>query len=135
MKNFIDEFKKFLDRGNALELAIGVVIGGAFSTIVNSLVNDIISPIIGVLVGGLDFSTIQINLCGDANIMIGSFIQSIINFVIIAFALFLIVKGMNKVDEMKKKKEAPEEEKAPEDPEDIKLLKSIESELKKLNKK
>ena len=135
MKNFIEEFKKFLDRGNALELAIGVVIGGAFSGIVNSLVNDIISPIIGLLVGGLDFSTIQINLFGDANIMIGSFIQNIINFIIVAFALFLIVKGMNKVDELKKKKEAPEEEKVPEDPEDIKLLKSIESELKKLNKK
>lgn len=135
MKKFFDEFKTFLNKGNALELAIGVVIGSAFSGIVNSLVNDVITPIIGRLVGGLDFSHIAINLGGDANIMIGSFIQSIINFIIVAFVLFLVVKSMNKIDELKKKNEPKEEEKAPEDPDDIKLLKSINNELKKLNKK
>lgn len=135
MKEFFEEFKKFLYRGNALELAIGVVIGSSFSGIVNSLVNDIITPIIGRLVGGFDFSNIQIHLGGDSNIMIGSFIQTVINFVIVAFVLFCVVKSMNRIDEIKKKKEAPKEEKAPEEPEDIKLLKSINNELKKLNKK
>lgn len=132
MKKFLEEFKKFLDKGNALEMAIGVVMGGAFTSIVNSLVGDIITPIIGKLVGGLDFTGIMINLGGDANIMIGNFIQAVFNFVIIALALFFIIKGFNKINELKdKKKEA-----APaEDPADIKLLKSIEAELKKLNKK
>ena len=135
MKEFIDEFKKFLNRGNALELAIGVIIGSSFSGIVNSLVNDIITPIIGRIVGGFDFSNIQIHLGGESNIMIGNFIQTVINFVIVAFVLFCVIRSMNKIDELKKKKVAPAEEKAPEVPEDIKLLKSIEKELKKLNKK
>lgn len=135
MKEFFEEFKKFLNRGNALELAIGVVIGGSFSGIVNSLVNDIITPIIGRIAGGFDFSNIQIHLGGESNIMIGSFIQTVINFVIVAFVLFCIIRSMNKLDEVKKKKQAAAEEKAPEDPVDIKLLKSIESELKKINNK
>lgn len=135
MKNFFEEFKKFLYRGNALELAIGVVIGSAFSGMVNSLVNDVISPVIGRIAGGFDFSNIVIHLGGDSNIMIGSFIQNIINFVIVAFVLFCVIKSMNKLEEIKKKKEAPVEEKPVEDPENIKLLKSINNELKKLNKK
>ena len=135
MKNFLNEFKKFLNRGNALELAVGVIIGSSFSAIVNSLVNDIITPVIGRIVGGFDFSNIKISLGGDSNIMIGSFIQNIINFVIVAFVLFCVIKSMNKLEEIKKKKEAPVEEKPVEDPEDIKLLKSINNELKKLNKK
>lgn len=135
MKEFFDEFKKFLNRGNALELAIGVVIGGSFSGIVNSLVNDIITPIIGRIAGGFDFSNIQIHLGGESNIMIGSFIQTVINFIIVAFVLFCVIKSMNKLDELKKKKQAANEEKPPEDPEDIKLLKSIESELRKINNK
>lgn len=135
MKNFFNEFKKFLNRGNALELAIGVVIGSSFSGIVNSLVNDIITPIIGRIVGGFDFSTIMINLGGDSNIMIGSFIQNVIDFVIVAFVLFCVIRSMNRLEEIKKKKESPVEEKPAEDPEDIKLLKSINDELKKLNNK
>lgn len=136
MKKFLEEFKTFLNRGNALELAIGVVVGGAFTGIVNSLVNDIITPIIGALVGGFNFSFIAIPLSGESAIMIGSFIQNIINFVITAFALFLVVKSMNKVEELKKKKNGVvEESEVKEDPEDIKLLKSIEAELKKLNSK
>lgn len=135
MKNFFEEFKKFLNRGNALELAIGVVIGASFSSIVNSLVNDIITPIIGRIVGGFDFSTIKIALGGDSNIMIGSFIQNVIDFIIVAFVLFCVVKSMNKIEEIKKKKEPAVEDKPAEDPEDIKLLKSINEELKKLNTK
>ena len=135
MKKFLEEFKKFLDKGNALEMAIGVVMGGAFTSIVNSLVGDIITPIIGKLVGGLDFTGIMINLGGDANIMIGNFIQAVFNFVIIALALFFIIKGFNKINELKDKKKEAEEAAPAEDPADIKLLKSIEAELKKLNSK
>lgn len=135
MKKFIKEFETFINRGNALDLAIGVIIGSSFSGIVNSLVNDVITPIIGRIIGGFDISGIVIPLGGEANIMIGSFIQNIINFIIIAFVLFCVVKSMNKLEEMKKKKESPTEEVLPEDSEDIKLLKSINDELKKLNNK
>lgn len=133
MRNFIEEFKKFINKGNAIELAVGVVVGSAFTTIVNSIVNDIISPIIGRIVGGFDFSNITLYLGGDSHILIGKFIQSVINFIIIAFVLFIVVKAMNKANEKILKKE--NEEKTKEDSNDIKLLKSIESELKKLNKK
>lgn len=134
MKNFIEEFKKFINRGNAIELAVGVVIGGAFSTIVNSIVNDILMPIIGIIIGGFDFSTLSITF-KDASINYGNFIQSCVSFLAIAFVLFLIVRGMNKLEEIKKHKEEPKPDAPVEDPEDIKLLKSIEKELKKLNKK
>ena len=134
MKKFLDEFKTFLNRGNAIELAVGVVIGSAFTAIVNSVVNDVITPIIGLIVGGFDLTNIKIHLLGDSYIMIGSFIQNIINFVIVAFVLFMVIKGMNKIDEMKNKKETKEEI-VPEDSEDIKLLKSINEELIKLNNK
>ena len=134
MKNFIKEFKNFLNRGNAIELAVGVVVGSAFTGIVNSLVNDVISPIIGIMVGGLDFSFIKIPLGGESYILIGSFIQNVINFIIVAFALFVVVKSMNKFEEMKNKV-VPKEEKIKEDSEDIKLLKSINSQLKQMNKK
>lgn len=135
MKTFFEEFKKFLNRGNAIELAVGVVIGSSFSAIVNSLVNDVITPIIGLIVGGFDLSTIKIHLLGDSYILIGSFIQNIIDFIIVAFVLFLVIKAMNEVDELKKKRKPAPEEKAPEEPEDIKLLKSINNELKKMNEK
>lgn len=141
MKNFIKEFEKFINRGNALELAIGVVVGSSFTAIVNSLVNDIITPIIGRIVGGVDFSDIKIPLGGEGQsyIMIGSFIQKVIDFIVIAFALFLVVRSMNRANELTKRLHKQEEEKEKEtkkeDPEDIKLLKSINSELKKLNKR
>lgn len=133
MKSFLIEFKKFLNRGNALELAVGVIIGSSFSAIVNSLVNDIIMPIIGRLVGGFDFTDIKIHLGGESYIFIGNFIQNVVDFLIVAFILFLVVKSMNTIDDLKKKKLA-QEEKTPEDPDYIKLLKSIDSELKKINK-
>lgn len=133
MKNFIEEFKKFIYRGNAIELAIGVVIGGAFSNIVNSIVNDILMPIIGIIIGGFDFSTLSITV-GEASINYGNFIQNIVSFIAIAFVLFLIVKATNNIDELAKSKKKQEETKPAEDPENIKLLKSINNELKKLNK-
>lgn len=90
----LKEFKEFAMRGNVVDLAVGVVIGGAFGTIVNSLVGDIIMPVIGVMTGGVDFSGLAIKV-GAASISYGKFIQATFSFTIVAFALFLIVKGMN----------------------------------------
>lgn len=92
------EFKKFIMRGNVVDLAIGVVIGAAFAKIVASLVDDIFTPIIGVIVGGLDFSGLAIQV-GEARIGYGRFIQASINFVIVGFCLFLVVKAMNRLQE------------------------------------
>ena len=131
MKNFIKEFKEFISKGNVLDLAIGVVIGGAFTSIVNSLVNDVIMPLVGAIIGGLDFSSIAIPLGGEAAIALGSFLQAIVNFLIVALVLFSVIKAINKF----KKKEEPKEEAPAEPSEDIKLLQSIEAELKKLNSK
>lgn len=91
----IKEFKEFIAQGNVFDLAVGVIIGGAFGKIVTSLVEDILMPIIGLILGGIDFSGLSITV-GDANVMYGNFIQVIINFLIIAFCIFLMVKAMNK---------------------------------------
>ena len=96
MKNFMNEFKEFISKGNVLDMAVGVVIGGAFTAIVNSMVNDIITPIIGALVGGLDFTSIVIPLGGDAAILIGNFIQAIINFLIIAVLSYQSIQQIQK---------------------------------------
>lgn len=90
----IKEFKEFAMKGNVVDLAVGVVIGGAFGAIINSLVGDIIMPIIGVLTGGVDFSGLSITV-GKAVIAYGKFIQATFSFIIIAFALFMVIKGMN----------------------------------------
>ncbi len=114
------EFKEFIARGNVIDLAIGVIIGGAFGQIVTSLVNDIIMPPIGLLLGNADFSNLFIDLSGEgyetlaaaqeagaATINYGLFINTVINFLIVAFVIFLIVRGVNR---MKRKEEAPPEE-------------------------
>ena len=98
----IQEFKAFIAKGNVLDLAVAVIIGGAFGAIVTSLVNDIIMPLIGVILGGTDFTTLAITV-GDASITYGNFIQAIINFLIIAFVIFMIVRTANNA----KKKEEP----------------------------
>jgi large conductance mechanosensitive channel len=122
----LKEFKDFAMKGNVVDLAVGVVIGGAFGAIVNSIVGDIIMPIIGVLTGGVDFSGKSIAV-GSAVIAYGKFIQAIFSFTIIAFALFMIVKAINS---MKKKEEAaPTAPAAP--PADIQLLTEIRDLLKK----
>ena len=95
-KSLIQEFKEFIMKGNVMDLAVGVVIGGAFSAIVTSLVNDVIGPVIGMICGGLDFSGLAITV-GSAQLMIGNFIQAIIEFLIIALCIFLMVKGVNKL--------------------------------------
>jgi len=98
----IKEFKDFAMRGNVVDLAVGVVIGAAFGAIITSLVNDIIMPLVGVMIGGTDFKTLMITV-GGANVMYGLFIQSVVNFLIIASSVFITVKLMNT---MKKKQEA-----------------------------
>lgn len=112
----MSEFKEFAMRGNVVDLAVGMVIGGAFGKIVTSLVNDVIMPPIGVLIGGVDFSDLAITIkeaAGEAaavTINYGSFVQTIINFVIIAFAIFMVVKAMNKMQKQEEEKpEAPPE--------------------------
>lgn len=135
MKKLIEEFGKFINRGNVLDMAVGVVVGGAFTAIVNSVVNDMIMPLVGVLVGGLNFEALVIPLSGEAVIKIGSFIQAVINFLIVAFVVFLVVKAVNESKEKLAKKEEVKEE-APAEPvesDEVKLLKSIEAELKKMN--
>ena len=92
----LEEFKKFVMRGNVLDLAVGVIIGGAFGKIVASLVGDILMPVIGLGLGGIDFRGLAV-MVGKAEIKYGSFIQTIFDFLIIAFVIFLIVKSANKV--------------------------------------
>lgn len=101
MKKFFGEFKEFIMRGNVMDLAVGVIIGGAFSAIVKSLTDDIISPILGIF-GGMDFSDLVAKVNG-AEIRYGAFITAIINFLIMAFIIFLMVKGINKVMSLGKK--------------------------------
>jgi large conductance mechanosensitive channel len=99
----LNEFKKFAMQGNVMDLAIGVIIGGAFGKIIASLVGDILMPLVGLLLGGVDFSTLAIAV-GDASIKYGSFIQATIDFIIIAFVIFMLVRAMNNM-----KKPAPAE--------------------------
>ena len=106
MKSFLSEFKKFVLRGNVIDLAVGVIIGAAFQAIVNSLVDDIISPLIG-LIADTDLSDMAATV-GGVDIRWGAFVTAIINFIIMAFVIFLIVKGINKVTELSKKKEEEE---------------------------
>lgn len=90
----LKEFKEFISQGNVLDLAIGVVIGSAFSAIVTSLVDDLIMPLVGIFLGGVDFSGLSVQV-GDAKFMYGNFLQTVVNFLIIAFCLFLVVKAAN----------------------------------------
>ena len=121
----IKEFKKFIARGNVLDLAIGVIVGGAFSSIVTSLVNNIFTPIIGLILGGVDFSNLSITF-RDTQIMYGAFIQNVIDFLIVAFCLFLVVKVVNRVTAKKEKKEEKKDTKSAE----LKTLEEIRDILK-----
>lgn len=145
------EFKEFISKGNVMDMAVGLVTGSAFTAIVTSLVNDVIMPAIGVLVGGINFADLKIVLkeavaetettpaVAEVAIKYGSFIQAIVNFLIVAFVIFLVVKAMNKMraaaEARKAAEEAPEEpaeEPAPEEPSaDIVLLTEIRDLLKK----
>lgn len=98
----IKEFKEFIARGNVMDMAVGIVVGGAFTAIVNSLVNDIIMPLIGIIIGGVDFSQLAITV-GNATFCYGNFIQAIINFLLIALTVFLLIKSLNKLSETSEK--------------------------------
>lgn len=132
-RSFITEFKEFAMRGNVIDLAVGVVIGTAFGKVVSSLVSDIITPVIGVLLGGVDFKDLSVNLnpIGNTPVFLnyGLFLQSMFDFVIIAFAIFLFIKSLNSLKRRfeKEQKDAPKSEK----PADIALLEEIRDLLKK----
>ena len=128
MKKFFKEFLEFIKRGNVIDLAVAVVIGGAFSSIVTSLVNDIIMPLIGIIIGGVDFTSLTVEV-GSATLAYGNFIQNIINFLIIAFVIFAVIKAMNKLMSLKKKEEKKEETPAKSD--ELKTLEEIRDLLKK----
>ncbi len=121
--NIFKEFKEFISKGNIFDMAVGVIIGGAFGKIVTSLVNDIIMPLVGVIIGGHDFSGLVAKV-GEAEIAYGAFIQNIVDFLIIALCIFAVVKAMAK---FKKK----EEEKPAGPSEEVLLLREIRDSLKK----
>ena len=137
---FIKEFKEFAMKGNVMDMAVGVIIGGAFGKIVTSLVGDLLMPIIGLATGGIDFTNLFVNLTDDKTyatlaaaqeagatvFAYGQFIQNIIDFIIIAFCIFLMIKGMNKLNR-KKEEPAPE---APAGPTQEELLTEIRDLLK-----
>jgi large conductance mechanosensitive channel len=123
----LQEFKKFAMRGNVIDLAVAVVLGGAFGAIITSLTNDIIMPLIGIFLGGIDFASLSVKV-GTAVVAYGKFIQAIVNFIIIAFVLFLLVRGMNRLAEARKKEEAATPPPAP--PEEVTLLREIRDLLK-----
>lgn len=110
MKAFFAEFKKFIARGNVMDMAVGVIIGGAFTAIVTSLVDDVMMPLLSLITGGLDFSSLCIVL-GEgemaATLNYGSFIAAVINFLLIAFVIFLLIKGLNKLSRKKEAEPVP----------------------------
>ena len=125
MSKILNEFKDFAMRGNVLDMAVGVIIGAAFGKIVSSLVDNILMPLIGTVTGGIDFSKLAVTV-GDANIGYGLFIQNIIDFIIVAFCIFILIKGINSFK--KKEEEAPAA--APEPSTEEKLLTEIRDLLK-----
>ena len=106
MKKFMEEFKKFICRGNVMDMAVGIIIGGAFTAIVNSLVADIINPLLG-LFGGTNFDNLEWNITGDVVLAYGKFITAVINFLIMAFVIFMLVRTINKISDRYGKKEEP----------------------------
>ena len=110
MKKFMNEFKEFISRGNVMDMAVGVIIGGAFTAIVNSLVNDIMMPVLSLLTGGIDFSMLCIALGegeGAATLNYGAFLAAVINFLLIAFVIFMLIKTLNKFSKKKEETQAP----------------------------
>lgn len=127
----LKEFKEFISKGNVVDLAVGVIVGSAFGKIVSSLVNDILMPIIGIIIGGVDFTDLSIKV-GGAKIAYGSFIQNIIDFLIIAFCVFLFVKAVNRLSNITHKKDEEKTEEIKET--ELSVLKEIRNELKQKNK-
>lgn len=127
MRKFLEEFKAFAMRGNVMDLAVGVIVGGAFSSITNSLINDIIMPLVGIFVSQASFADLTLSV-GGAVITYGNFIQAVLNFIILAFVVFCMVKAVNRVSRVKKQEEAPPPPPAPSNEE--KLLAEIRDLLK-----
>jgi len=126
-RGFLEEFKAFAMKGNVVDLAVAVVIGAAFGKIISSLVDNIITPTIGLLLGGIDFSGYAYQV-GDSTITYGVFVQSVIDFVIIALVIFLTIKGIRALE--LKEEAKPEKEKTVEPTEEVKLLREIRDSLK-----
>lgn len=135
---FIKEFKEFAMRGNVLDMAVGVIIGGAFGKIVSSLVNDILMPPIGWLIGGIEFTDLKVELPVNplmqnqdaVTINYGQFIQTTLDFIIVAFCIFLLIKGINKLANLRKKEEAEATPEPPKGPTQEELLTEIRDLLK-----
>ncbi len=125
MKKFVEEFKAFISKGDVVSMAVGLMVGSAFTAIITALNANIITPILGIIMGGIDFSGIIIKI-GAAEIGVGLFIQAIINFLITALVLFCVVKFFNSFKKKEEAKPAP----PPAVPEDVKLLKEIRDLLK-----
>ena len=124
--SLISEFKAFAMRGNVMDMAVGVIIGGAFGKIVSSLVDDVLMPVIGLLTGGVDFTNLSVTI-GEATVKYGQFVQNIVDFLIVAFCIFMMIKGINKLNT---KKEEPAEPAAPAGPTQEELLAEIRDLLK-----
>lgn len=125
MKKFVEEFKAFISKGDVVSMAVGLMVGSAFTAIITALNANIITPVLGIIMGGIDFSGIIIKI-GAAEIGVGLFIQAIINFLITALVLFFVVKFFNSFKKKEEAKPAP----PPAEPEDVKLLKEIRDLLK-----
>lgn len=123
----VDEFKAFAMKGNVVDMAVGIIIGAAFGKIVTSLVADVIMPPIGLLVGGIDFSSLSISLASGVVIKYGMFINTVIDFIIVAFAIFMMIKTLNRL----KKKEEQKPVAPPKPSEEVLLLSQIRDLLKK----
>ena len=126
MKRFLEEFKTFAMRGNVMDLAVGVIVGGAFSAITTSLINDIIMPVVGIFVSEASFADLSVTI-GGAQITYGNFIQAVVNFLIMAFVVFCMVKAVNRVA---RKKEVAPPPPPPEPSNEEKLLTEIRDLLK-----
>ena len=127
-KKQLDGFKEFIAKGNVIDLAVGVIIGGAFGKIVSSLVDDILMPLIGILIGGVDFTSLSVKI-GDAVVTYGNFIQNVIDFLIIAVCVYVMINAINKITSKVKKEEEKKEEAKKSD--EVALLEEIRDLLKK----
>jgi large conductance mechanosensitive channel len=130
MKSFIEEFKAFAVKGNVIDLAVAVVIGAAFGKIVSSLVDNIIMPIVGMLVGGIDLRSLNYSV-GSASIAYGTFLQAVVDFVIIALVIFVVIKAMNHAQELTAKKAAAAPATPAEPSDEVKLLREIRDSLRR----
>lgn len=127
MKKFMEEFKQFIARGNVMDMAVGVIIGGAFSNITTSLINDVIMPLLGIFTGSISFAELSVTVNG-AVIAYGNFIQAVLNFLVMAFVVFCLIKAINRFH---RKKEEPAAPPAPPEPSaEEKLLAEIRDLLK-----